>query len=115
MIACLFQGLSISMYLPHPRYLYTLPPPSRVSLHTPSPIQGTAKILIEAGADISAFNEFGDNPLLTAIKHNNENVLAVILGCDRWKDAIRVKPVESLRKSMFSLHPSNSRPYHDLP
>ena len=52
--------------------------------------EDTARSLINKGADLSRVNQYGDTPLLTAIRNNNENVVALLIQSDAWRDALTI-------------------------
>ncbi|XP_063694250.1 ankyrin repeat, PH and SEC7 domain containing protein secG-like [Bolinopsis microptera] len=46
--------------------------------------EDTTKALINKGANLAKVSQFGDTPLLTAIRNNNENVIALLLQSEQW-------------------------------
>ena len=72
--------------------------------------EATAALLLHKGCDVTRFNQHGDNALLTAIKNNNENIVALFLRSLKWKDAVkaRTRPNHHNNKSGYFINFSNA-------
>ncbi|KAL5264637.1 hypothetical protein ACHWQZ_G005652 [Mnemiopsis leidyi] len=52
--------------------------------------EDTARALICKGANLGRVSQYGDTPMLTAIRNNNENIIALLIQADGWRDALKV-------------------------